>query len=311
MADARIALLGNCQATSLARILNLVAPSIQVVKFLFSDLSARFPTRAGLFAELARFDAVFSQPFGPGLHPELDGMILRERFKDKFCFYPIIEFNAFHPDCVYIWHRTLRQYCISPIGDYHSAIVFLGFSLGLTPEQTVPLYDYAILNQLGYFGFWKIAEDSMFQQCRSVDFPIQEMYRSWLRRCPFMHSINHPKLFVLGDVARGLLKKAGIPSVSADVDNYLPDEALFDPVWPIYPEIGKAMGIDGAYIFKRGCRTDGNPFLSLEQFVNRSYDLYREYGIGSLECPRVEEWVRNTLLASSIREFACARSVSV
>lgn len=111
----RIALLGNCQATTLYRIFKVLAPSAEVVRFFFTDLCARFPSRSDLFAELSRFDMIFTVPFGPGLFPEVEGLTLKERFGDALYFYPGIDFPAFHPDCVYIWQRDRREFLGSPL----------------------------------------------------------------------------------------------------------------------------------------------------------------------------------------------------
>jgi len=305
----RISLLGNCQAKMLARILKFLAPAVEVIRFPFHELASRLPTREEVFRELARFDLVYSQPFGPGLHPAVDGLMLQERFRSCFYFYPVVEFNAFHPDCVYIVRRDPHEFAKSPIGDYHSAIAFLGHSLGFTAERTLSLFTAEVFERLGYFRFWKVSEEVLLQQGRAIGFPLEPIYRSWVRRCPFMHSVNHPRLFVLADIARTLLRQSGSEAVPSgpcrgNVENYFPDVGLFEAVWPIYPEIAEAMGLEGAYIFKSGCWLTGDlddPFLTLRQFVERSYEFYRKEKPGALKCPRIEEWDRNAPLLEYLR----------
>ncbi len=302
----RIALLGNCQAATLFKVLHLFAPSAEVVRFSFVDLPARFPTKEALFQEFGRFDVIFAQPFGPGLHPDLDGRVLREHFRDRFHFYPVLEFSAFHPDCVYIRDRKSSEFCRSPIGDYHSAVVFLGYSLRFTVEQTLRLFHAGVFERLGYYQFWKTSEEALFQQCQQIGFPLEGMYRSWVRRGLFMNSINHPKLFVLSDVARAMLKNSCTPALGGRAEDYLPDESLFDAVWPVYPEIANEMGLDGAYIFKAGSRSEvDNPFMTLRDFVESSCKLYRNMTSGVLECQRVEGWTNNAALVEYIRRQAC------
>lgn len=301
MNHARIALLGNCQATTLYRIFKVLSPSVEVERFLFSDLAARFPSRNELMEEFARFDVIFAQPFGLGLFPEVDGLILKERFGEAFYFYPGIDFNAFHPDCVYLWHRQRGEYFPSPIGDYHSATAFLGHSLGFTLDQTLRLFDAGVFERLGYFGFWRISEEVLMERGHSIGFPLGKAYRSWMRRGSFMHSVNHPKLFVLVDIARILLQQSGFPVTRCNIEDYLPDEALFDAVWPIYPEIGEVLGIEGDYIFKCGSRSDeGTPYSTLEEFVRRSFELYESESSGALECQRIEEWRKDEALLEFI-----------
>ncbi len=306
MDDPRVALIGNCQANPLARILKFLGPRIQVTRYPVQDLAPRFPAREDLFQELDRYDLVYSLPFGPGLHPELDGLTLRDRLGERFRFYPMVEFNAFHPDCVYIRRRAPAEFVHSPIGDYHSAIALLGFTLGFPIERTLALYAGDVFERLGYFRFWKISEDVLLEQARAIGFPIEAIYRSWVRRSPFMHSLNHPRLFVMADVAATLMRHSGIDGLAhaRTVENYFPDETLFDPVWPIYPEIGEAMGIEGAYVFKCGMLPaddrDGL-FLSLPEFVERSNAIFCAEKPGNLECSRIDEWMRNEGLIDYLR----------
>jgi hypothetical protein len=219
----------------------------------------------------------------------------------------VVEFNAFHPDCVYIWRRGPREALQSPIGDYHSAIVFFGWSLGLTVSQIVSLFDAGIFERLGYFCFWDVSEEMLLKQCRTIEFPIDRIYRAWLRRGSFMHSVNHPRLFVMADVARVLLGLVGAPAATANVEDYLPDEGLCKPVWPIYPEIGDPMGLGGAYYFKGGTRMgDPIPLLTLSKFVDKSVEVYRREQPGGLESLRVEEWMKDAALVEDVRGCVCA-----
>ena len=311
MKNPRIALIGNCQATTLARILHLFAPAAEVVRFPFSDLPDRYPTQKAVFAALSAFDLIFAQPFGPGLHPAVDGLILQEQFGERFYFYPVVEFSAFHPDCIYVRHRKSGEFLRSPMSDYHSAVALAGHSLGFTAGQTLRLFDAEVFARLGYFRFWKPSEDALADQCRAIGFPLARMYRSWVRRGVFMHTINHPRLFVLGDVARALLEASGCRVPSGNAEDYLIDDALYDPVWPLYPEVAEALSLGGgSYLFKSGSRSDRLPLFTLPEFVARSHEMYGEQAPGVLESARVDKWLRDAALVERLRSRAeCPASV--
>ncbi len=68
------------------------------------------------------------------------------------------------------------------------------------------------------------------------------------------------------------------------------------------------MGLEGAYIFKGGSSRSGehDPFFTLRDFVERSYDLYRREPPGALECPRVDAWTGDAVLVEFIRRYAGA-----
>lgn len=306
MAQLRIAILGNCQAAALTKLFRFFLPDASVTRFLFSDLSTLFTAKDDLFSGFGRFDVVFAQPFGPGLYPGVDGLILKERFRDSLHFFPVMEFSAFHPDCIYIMDRGRNQFLGSPIGDYHSALAFVGYSLGFTAEQTLSLFAPEVFERLGYHRFWRVSEETLFSQCRSIGFSIEDMYRGWVRRGSFMHSVNHPKFFVMVDIALALLREARLPAIPGNAEDYFPDEALYDSVWPIYPAIAGLMGLEGSYHFKGGSRSEDIPFLTLREFVEASQELYRRENLSHLECARVQQWVSDRQLVEYLRSHAAS-----
>jgi hypothetical protein len=307
MPQLRIAILGNCQAAALTKLFRFFLPDAGVTRFLFSDLSTLFTARDDLFSEFGRFEAIFIQPFGTGLYPGVDGLILKERFRDSLHFFPVMEFNAFHPDCVYILNRGRNQFLGSPIGDYHSALAFLGYSLGFTAEQTLSLFAPEVFERLGYSRFWKVSEETLFNQCRSIGFSIEHMYRGWVRRGSFMHSVNHPKFFVMVDIALALLRDAGLPAIPGNAEDYFPDEGLYDAVWPIYPAIAGMMGLEGSYHFKGGSRSEDVRFLNLREFVEESHEFYRRESPADLDCQRVRQWSKDLSLIEHVRSYILPR----
>ena len=105
-----------------------------------------------------------------------------------------------------------------------------------------------------------------------------------------MHSINHPKLFVLADLARVLLEREGIESLP-DVEQYVDDQLAEGPVWPVYPEVGQRLGVAGHYLFKRAralC-SDAQPvlMLGLKDFVQESFQAFAKYRREDLICERL------------------------
>jgi len=67
-----------------------------------------------------------------------------------------------------------------------------------------------------------------------------------------MHAINHPKLFVLADLALVIVMREGM-SFFTDVENGIEDRIANGPTWPVYPEIARALEVEGKYQFKKGC----------------------------------------------------------
>jgi hypothetical protein len=94
---------------------------------------------------------------------------------------------------------------------------------------------------------------------------------------------NHPKINVLQDVARSAcaLRGLDLPDTPPPVDF----QAL-RMIWPVYPELAAAQGLQGDMTFRRGI---SSPPLELEDIVERFYSLYERAGgrADALVHPRV------------------------
>lgn len=106
-----------------------------------------------------------------------------------------------------------------------------------------------------------------------------EEFAAWHARGPFMHSINHPRGFVLADVARAAAIRAGL--LDAAAPHVVPpfDQLSVDTIWPVYPEIAEALGVPASLLFKRYSHPVGplanTLYLGLPQLVRESYGMYR------------------------------------
>ena len=107
-----------------------------------------------------------------------------------------------------------------------------------------------------------------------------------------MHVLNHPKAFVIGDIARRLLRESGIDPEPVEVEDYLGDELARDVIWPIYPPIAETYGLTGSYLFKMKPGQGSFPVLyDLPGFVAKSFALYDRLSFTDLACARVDVWI--------------------
>jgi hypothetical protein len=106
-----------------------------------------------------------------------------------------------------------------------------------------------------------------------------------------MHVLNHPKLPVLGDIARRLLERDGLEPEPIEVGDYLPDELARDVVWPVYPALAEHFAVPGSTLFKGRARPGEVPVLhDLPAFVAASFALYRTRPREALACQRITLW---------------------
>lgn len=290
----RIAVLGNCQARGVAQAMRLMAPNSPVRFVPMGTLARDHGHIDGLVATFAAHDHVFSQLFPPGLIPGGDIATLSRR-DPRTRLFPTIVFSAFHPDMVYagrVEDLSTQKLARSPLGQYHSAIALCAHRLGLTAPQAGRLFREDVFRRLGYLDQWEPAVREVIGTGVQVAFELEREMSRWGRRGAFMHVVNHPKAFVLGDIARRLLAESGFSPEPVEIEDYLGDELARDVVWPVYPPIAEVYGLTGSYLFKTKPRGDAFPALyDLPGFLAASFAIYDAAEPGDLACARVEAWI--------------------
>ena len=289
-----IAILGNCQARGIARALKLLAPTSPVRYLSMGSLKRDHGDLDGLARTLKTHDLVFSQAFPAGLLPGGGSEHLREQ-DPRVAPVPSIVFSAFHPDMVYAGAASdlaALKLAPSPLGQYHSAIALTAHRLKLGVAPTAALFREDVFARLGYLDQWNPAAHELLAASAQIGFPLDRELTRWARRGVFMHLMNHPKAFVLGDIAKRLLREAGHDPMAVEVEDYLGDELAQDVIWPVYPPVAAQFGASGAYLFKARTRGDAFPVLyDLPGFVAASFALYDATTAEALRCPRVEAWL--------------------
>ncbi|MGV7032873.1 WcbI family polysaccharide biosynthesis putative acetyltransferase [Methylobacterium symbioticum] len=289
-----VAVLGNCQARGVAQALRLLAPDARVTYFSMGTLKRDHGDIEGLVRTVAGFDHVFSQAFPGGLLPGGDIGTLHAR-EGRLKQFPTIVFSAFHPDMVYAGRTQSladQKLAPSPLGQYHSAIALCAYRLGLDVAQTASLFREDVFQRLGYLDHWDPAVRELIANAASMNFGLEREVARWSRRGAFMHVVNHPKAFVIGDIARRLLVESGFNPEPVEMEDYLGDELVRDVVWPVYPAIADLFGLTGSYLFKTKPQGEAFPQLyDLRGFLAKSFAIYDTLKPEALACPRVDTWV--------------------
>lgn len=237
-------------------------------------------------------DLTVSLPFGEGPLGALTPARLREAAR-VYVPVPNIYFPAFHPDIVYISHKG-RNYG-SPMGDYHSALIVYGFARGFSADEIVSLFRADVFAKIGYLDGWFGARDALLAMSREHGFELGRLFAGWMRRGCFMHTVNHPRLFVMEDLAREALARAGIPARAVRCEDILPDP-LSGSVWPVYHEIAARYGVAGSTTFKPPAGRfdflfDAARCFELQAMVEGSLAHYAPAPKIARHCDRVRGWL--------------------
>jgi len=264
MSSRRIAVVGNCNASILANCLRVLRPHDDIRAVHVDQV-----VRADADAQLGNFDLVLAvanaDEFGISSHLAQCKRVLT---------WPNVVFFGFHPDITYfgIDGRPVR----SAMGDYNSHIVASAYAQGLSTRETARLFNRLVYAKLGFFDKYAISRAALLVAAEHCGLDLHEALAGWEQAGVFMYSINHPKLVVLADIAKALLRSADLP-FDADLPllDAVPDHLAHGGIWPVYPEIARAIGVSGSLVFTPPMHGAYDvSFYTLEGFIERTFDIY-------------------------------------
>lgn len=274
MANDRWLVISNCQTYGLANSLQSQCSEIDVSG---ADTIEIKRETAYWTEQISSFNKAF---INPSIISELPKEILDA---GNYAEIPSVATRIFHPDIfeIYAEDALLR----SPVGHYHSGILFACFTLGLDESETLSRFNADTYRRLGYMSSMADEKVRIARGFQGAGIEVERYMTSWTRHGAFMHTNNHPKIHTLYDVASAVLDAHHAPHVR---DKFIPhDNLMTGSQYPVYSEIAEHYGVVGSYVF----RDVGSykPF-NLKEFVRSSFAVYRRYELGKLRLqPRFEE----------------------
>ena len=253
-------LISNCQTAGLATSIQLLNRGIQVLAVDVWHYLADEPKWNAMMQDCSRVVVA----------PEVEHMI-EGRLPDVpvLTRLPALSFSAYHPDLCYI--NGYAGTVSGPLGHYHSLIAFSGYKQGLSPQDTMALFNAKLYEQCGYFDYWEPEKQRTHKLFKDHGIDISSRFIHWGRHGSFMHSSDHPKIETVYEISRCFLSSLDIEIQS---NEFRPIDGLVNGAcWPVYPEIGEVLGVEGSYIFKRNLAFSQ---ISLADFINESYGVYEQ-----------------------------------
>ncbi|PWR19572.1 hypothetical protein DKG75_13935 [Zavarzinia compransoris] len=186
---------------------------------------------------------------------------------------PEIYFPAFHPDLVYISKISTGWAPIVP--HYNSGIIAWAFVNGLDPIEVPPLFNSRNFAALGYFSLWDKSVAHLRKVFANSDLDFAAFFLPVKRNGNFMHTINHPKIETLQQLARLCARRMGGDDTVMEKFIHVPD-ALNDNIWPLYPELAHHYSLSGDYnwLVQNGGYCDG-----LATYIHFAYNRYLDFGL--------------------------------
>lgn len=248
-------LLSNCQTLSLARAITAVAEEVACEPCDVWQMAGRLDADPDYFR---RFDFALIlanlRDF-PGFPTD--------RLPDH-ADVPCFNFTGYHPDCCYVAANGERI-VDGLIGPYHSMIALAGYKEQIGPEATARFFNDGMFEQAGYYRQWSAQRDRMIARFAEFGFDIGGIFRRAGRGRSFMHTIDHPDIVLMTELAKVVLRRLG-RACRDEVP--LPVDVLADMSWPVYPEIGERLGVHGAYRFRP---TGRYAALDLDEYLAETF----------------------------------------
>lgn len=226
----RIAFIGNCQVDIYCKLLKSCNPNLDVFAIEVWRLK---PDDFDLASnKLTSCDIIVTQPLSAHYGP-LALESLRNTHKHILTIHNIY-FKGYHPDCEYLGPMGNRLK--SPIGDYHSKVVYQAFEKGLTPEK-------AVEDILGYPAerVQRIFDESTAELRRreiDIDVPVTDLV---LSECgwSYFFTFNHPTLELHSRYLEAIVNALGLKISFNTISDPLLDHTQF----PIYPSVVDTLGL--------------------------------------------------------------------
>ena len=251
-------LLSNCQTLSLARALTAVADKIDCDGCDAWQMTDRLASDPDYFRRYDFMLILANLRDFPGFPADR-----LPAHADVPCF----SFTGYHPDCCYVTAAGERI-ADGFVGPYHSMIALAGYKEQLTPAATARFFNHGLYEQAGYYRQWMAQRDLMIARFASFGYDIAGVFRRAGRGRCFMHTIDHPDIVLMTELAKVILRHLDRPC--RDDAPYRVD-MLASMSWPVYPEVGEQLGVAGAYRFRP---TDSYASLDLSEYLEEAFTSF-------------------------------------
>lgn len=251
--------LGNCQVGGIADSLELLSGGSKVEGVLLSSDPRTLHSELNKHIESVK-NVVLIHDSVRNIISANDALLKFDRPQNVYI--PTISFAAFQPDIQYAFVNgaVVKSGLDS---DWNSRIMMWSYTNRLSQKETRHLFREEVFQSLGYFDEWNRSSETLRKSFDDCGFDYGRWIRSVQRTGIFMYGINHPMQIGLSQLAVQISEKV-FPKSHAPVEDLhtFTTDYLSHIVWPVYPEIGDHLGVEGSYHWRVA-----NKHASLTEFI--------------------------------------------
>ena len=264
-----VTVLGNCQVGGVADALGKLCVGLKANASMYTGKRASLKSKIrrqvqGRSNVLLIHESILNLPeYDDLLFPFVDSQVV---------VFPSITFAAFQPDIQYAFvNGAVVKNGLG--GEWNSRIILWAYMNGLTPTKTECLFCEEVFDALGYFDEWEKSTESLRASFETCGLDYGRWVRAVQRTGVFMHGINHPMQIGLSQLTLQIAEKVFPHSVKESIDlEKITKDRLRSIVWPVYPEIGSCLGVEGSYHWQ-SARKDAD----LAEFISLCFATWDEY----------------------------------
>jgi hypothetical protein len=285
----KLLIVSNCITQALKWNINYLAPNVEVDAFDISQFGEKISESE---VDSTSYDIIIGLPV---FFDKLKQQSIV--YEGKALILPAIHFNAFHPDMVYF--KSNEELVKTSMDTYNSMIILASYLKGYEPSNVQKLFCDNVYNQLGYYDLWKNSANEMVEKFSFLNFDVNAWLRKLSTQTSFMYTINHPKMFVVAELTKFILKYLKVPYFECS-ESTVNDYFSKGPIWPVYDEIATRFGIQGHYRFRKP-----NLFhsISLNKYVVECFERYSELGVTENNITIINEHVRFSKVLNVVGEL--------
>lgn len=262
MRQLKIAVVGNCQSAGIADCLNLLDPGVRAVPFMVHVI--RQQNRDQAFEHTRKYDIILSQPVKSFGSLNTDNLLTLG--KPLYTF-PNVYFRGYTPDICFIGPGGSRVR--TPLANNNSYIILESYLRGLSQAECLARFNPETYAELGYPDAWKVSLETLRLREAGLDIKASRFFED-PEAPPNLYVSNHPKLYILYDLAKQALERLGRPEPADVTLDCVPDRLLEGSIWPIY---GTGRSCDTPNE-KMRFKASGMRYFTLPEFIAASYASY-------------------------------------
>jgi len=204
---------------------------------------------------------------------------LKRVYGDRLITFTNIRFDGLHPDATFLGSFAKRWVNFLP--GFHSKIVVHSYAAGRSARECLALFNGQVYDKLGYYDIFACSESELRLRDRICEVKLCDMLFDLVPDEYCLMTPNHPTSVVFSRMVKMLCDRAGITFVPYD-ERMFPNPLMNAPVWPIFNEIAEHFRLRyrTPQYFVRGLRRElvsASLSISLEEFINASYDFYDKH----------------------------------